>query len=227
LSVTGSYRMAANPGPQKHMVDFDLQEALAQPGCAICRLATRDVSRYLQSLLALVNDVKMRQELRMSGGLCREHAWQAAALGSRLSVYILWCDLVSAALGGLQHAIPRPRDAGQGGCMVCRRHAKATGIYCDVLVRHLERGGLRGDYAASAGLCVPHLWFAMTRAGAAAKRFLLETERSNLERLQADLQEVIRKNDYRFHNEPWGPERDAWRRATAKLAGENSIRMTD
>jgi hypothetical protein len=38
--------------------------------------------------------------------------------------------------------------------------------------------------------------------------------------LHAELAEIIRKHDYRYRDEPWGPEKDAWSRAAAKLAGE-------
>jgi len=35
--------------------------------------------------------------------------------------------------------------------------------------------------------------------------------------LQAELGEIVRKNDYRFRGEPWGSEKDAWLRALQKL----------
>jgi hypothetical protein len=41
-----------------------------------------------------------------------------------------------------------------------------------------------------------------------------------METLRAELGEFIRKNDYRFINEGFGAERDAWRRAVATGAGK-------
>jgi hypothetical protein len=46
---------------------------------------------------------------------------------------------------------------------------------------------------------------------------LRRREAQRLAALQAELEEIVRKNDYRFRGEPWGPERDAWLRALAKL----------
>ncbi len=46
----------------------------------------------------------------------------------------------------------------------------------------------------------------------------LRAEVAGLRRL-AELDEFIRKNDYRFRDEPWGQERDAWLRALNALAG--------
>jgi len=41
------------------------------------------------------------------------------------------------------------------------------------------------------------------------------------ERLTDQLSEIIRKSDYRFLDEPWGEEGDAWLRAIAVLAGSD------
>ena len=38
-----------------------------------------------------------------------------------------------------------------------------------------------------------------------------------MDALVAELEEFVRKNDYRFRDEPWGGERDAWRRALLRL----------
>ena len=42
-------------------------------------------------------------------------------------------------------------------------------------------------------------------------------EAKKLELLRGELNEVIRKNDYRFRSEEWGAERDAWVRALAMV----------
>lgn len=211
----GAISMSKNAAPPRHLAYFDLQEALGQPGCPICRLVARDTRRYLQSLLDSVNDVEMRRELRLAGGFCRKHTWQAARLGSHLSVSILWADLVTAFLDTAGHGLTAGR-----GCMACRKAAQMAEIYCDVLNRHLEQGELQPEYLSSTGLCLPHLQAALTTALPAARQFLANTEKANLTRLHAELAEIIRKHDYRYRDEPWGPEKDAWSRAAAKLAGE-------
>jgi len=47
----------------------------------------------------------------------------------------------------------------------------------------------------------------------------VNAQRRIWERLLAQLSEFIRKNDYRFRDEPVGEEGDAWLRAIAALAG--------
>ena len=46
---------------------------------------------------------------------------------------------------------------------------------------------------------------------------LLSLESEKLNKLRTELNEIIRKNDYRFRNEEWGAERDAWLRALNRL----------
>ena len=48
-------------------------------------------------------------------------------------------------------------------------------------------------------------------------KFLLDLEKRRLEALYTELEEMIRKNDYRFSHEEWGEEKDAWLRALTRL----------
>ena len=70
-------RQMAMKQPSRHMTYHDLREALAEPGCAFCRLVARAVDRYLRALLyESVNDPGLREKLRASRGFCRGHAWR-------------------------------------------------------------------------------------------------------------------------------------------------------
>lgn len=54
----------------------DLKEAMAQPGCPLCRLAARTERRYLSSFLyENVLDVGVREALRSAWGFCPQHTW--------------------------------------------------------------------------------------------------------------------------------------------------------
>ena len=56
---------------------FDLAEALTMPGCPICRLSLRHVSRFLSSIsYEYVNDPGVRAELCAARGYCAGHAGQ-------------------------------------------------------------------------------------------------------------------------------------------------------
>jgi hypothetical protein len=48
---------------------------------------------------------------------------------------------------------------------------------------------------------------------------VVAAQRSVWERLYDELGEFIRKNDHRFRDETFGPERDSWRRALEAISG--------
>jgi len=207
--------------PSRHMAYHDLREAFAEPGCAVCRLVANAVDRYFRTLLhERVNDPGVRERLRASFGFCREHSWQLQRRGDPLGISILWRDLLT------QRVQPENKRRGRTDkrrnqvCPACEIALEAQHRYLETLLEHLEAGALRDEYVASAGLCMSHLRAALRRSPSGARGFLLASESDNLRRLTDELSEIIRKNDYRFRDEPWGQERDAWIRATRKLAGE-------
>jgi hypothetical protein len=206
------------------MTYYDVSEALAQGGCCVCRLAERAVRRYLASLLwESVNDPGIREKLRAARGFCREHSWQLQSMGSPLSIAILWRDLLTQEIAELQRPgaeLKRRRSAPRGACPACEQRDGAEQRYLETLIEHLEAGELRTEYTESSGTCLTHLERALRLAPPQAHRFLIEAESGKLNRLVGELSEIIRKNDYRFRDEPWGAERDAGVRATGKLKGE-------
>ncbi|HEV8633003.1 MAG TPA: hypothetical protein VG370_02000 [Chloroflexota bacterium] len=181
--------------------------------CAACRTARRAVHGAARALDA--DDA--------AGELCPPHAWLGldlcgpAVVRRRLgpSVEHLCERIASAAddlrraesigIGRLAVATPSARRArgdlalrlspGQG-CAVCQAQLAAE-----------EAGPVgHGDV-----LCRPHL-LALDATSAATM--------GHWRSIVADLDEYIRKNDYRFRDEPRGPEqRSPWRAASAAAAG--------
>ncbi len=218
----------------------DLREALAEPGCPACRLVERDTGRYLDNLLwENVNDPSLRQEVRRALGFCREHTRMlisrpGASLGLALIARDVWRE-IQQATETVQFPAPKARRARtadlaasllvrltpRGECPVCAYARALEDLYLDVLLeRLLGEDGLLAAYQASGGLCFPHFRRALTRVrDSAVYAALVEAQRAIGQRRLAELDEFIRKNDYRFRDEPWGQERDAWLRALNALVG--------
>ncbi len=79
---------------------------------------------------------------------------------------------------------------------------------------------MRAALIRGGGLCLPHLRLALQASGpAAGYQALLAAQREAWSALMAELDEFIRKNDYRFQHEPMGDERDSWLRALDALLG--------
>jgi hypothetical protein len=164
---------------------FDLAEALTMPGCPICRLSLRHVSRFLAAVsYEYVNDPGVRAELRAARGYCAGHAYQFLRdTHNGLGTAIIYRDIVGWVLTELNAALMMPRwqahlDALIPGtwrlgarrlrtladrlsprtvCPACQTLAVASCRYARALVRHLADDPVRDRYRASDGLCIPHL----------------------------------------------------------------------
>lgn len=203
--------------------------------CALCRLTTRSVGRWLRVFVGeYVNDPAARETLRRARGFCALHARQLESLGDPLAVAILYSDLAglarerweqqggraggrSGGSGLLQRLRPGAATSAAAPCPACAAQTEAQGRYVHALADGLENAEVWSALDSDAGLCVPHVEQLIIFASPAAALRLRECEIERLTALQAELEEIVRKNDHRFRGEAWGPEKDAWRRALDKL----------
>jgi hypothetical protein len=230
----------------------ELIAACHEPGCPVCRVLAKRVRNYLDKLFyEHVNDLKLREELRLGRGFCRTHAWMALEMGvgDALGVAIIYHDVLTNVLrlwpsgvgvsggGGMLERLRRGgsglRGAArnlavalrpQGPCPACQQEADQLDLAVAVLMEAATRPELAAALEGSAGLCLPHfgkaLGGAQTEAQAAE---LLRLEEAKLAALDAELAELIRKNDYRFRDEAIGAEGDSWKRAVRMVVGEQDI----
>ena len=233
---------------------YDLRDALAQPGCAVCRLKADSANQFLDTLLwEHVNDPGTRRDIRRARGFCREHAWGLVRPGASLGVALIMRDVLQSALKLMAsasfQALPflslqrlhealaskQPTSATadlvarlgpQAMCPACKQAKIMERIYLDTLLDALlGEDGLLAAYESSDGLCLPHFRQALTQVRSEAVfEALINAQRAIWERLATDLSEFIRKNAYRFRDEPLGEEGDAWLRAVAALAGSRPER---
>jgi len=228
---------------------FALLEACAQPGCPVCRLEQQAVERYLDHLFyENVNDGGVRAHLRGSLGFCREHTSLLldAGLGDALGMSIIYHDVLGTVLKQLSgfktnqseptflswllRRVPpesaanleRVRQAvsPHQTCLACQQKESMGNMVLYELTGVLQNSELLTAFKKSDGLCLPHLRQACehVRDGAVLAE-LLKVEVEKLEKLHTELAEFIRKNDYRFMKEGFGPEGNAWRRAAGLAAG--------
>ncbi|MGC8837373.1 MAG: DUF6062 family protein [Anaerolineae bacterium] len=227
----------------------DLREALAQPGCALCRLKARTADQVVEALLwEQVNDPGLRRRVRQARGFCHEHAWLLVRQGASLGVAILLHDVLQdlldeteappfqppppLSLRRAQEALDRSRPSlataalvarlePHGPCPVCRQVEAMEGVYFQTLVEDLlGEDGLLDDFQASDGLCLPHFRQALALVREReAFDALLFAQRRIWQDLADRLSESIRKSDYRFRDEPLGEEAGSWLMAIVAVAG--------
>ncbi|HEX8968834.1 MAG TPA: DUF6062 family protein [Chloroflexota bacterium] len=221
---------------------FEVAAALREPGCAVCRTALRSVERLIRSIAyEQVNDPALRARLRHVGGFCNRHAHQWLREASNvLGTALIYRDVLRTALAELESG--STASAQRGGllrsllgsaagssmaddtCPACQTQLEAEARYLEALLDVLnsdEEG--RAALAASSGLCRRHTLAARRTGTPGAARVLQQTRRT-LTDLLSDLDEVIRKEDYRFRHEPRSEaERTAPSRAIAWAAGFDGL----
>lgn len=216
------------------MIDFfafDIVEALAQPGCALCRVLAEFEEREMATFAREGRRVpEARTRFHASGGFCRQHAWlfHRVVMASRSGMPIadIYGQLVENDVELLRHA----RTAGPGvlarpgACPACTAAEAALERKAGFFVDALSDGGVRSSYTDSDGFCAAHLAAALAASGDAvpgAARFLLSDRRRRLERLALGLAEYDRKRDHRYAREPKGDEQRSITDVVRLYAGED------
>lgn len=228
---------------------FDLIETFAKPGCALCALALRDVDHFLDLLLyERVNEPDSHRAFRASRGLCSEHGGQLVQhKGGALAIAVLYKATVDEVLkvmaqstvdGQSQSGFARLLNANggarginladqlepQGPCMACQLLADSEERYVQVMIQHLADARLQEAYRTSEGLCLPHFRQVLRQVRDSSHlRLLISIQTAIWEKLKAELQVFIDKNDHYRSRESMGVEGDSWQRAIKRMAGERGV----
>ena len=113
-------------------------------------------------------------------------------------------------------------------CPACLSLSESDRSNCQTMIRMMvEDQGFRIIFKESNGLCLPHLTELMRFASERLDRqsfssvveILLPLQVKRFKRLKFELSEFIRKQDYRFRKEGFGPEFDVVERTILKLIG--------
>ena len=230
--------------PEASSINYhNVLQACTEPGCPLCRLAENSVDAYLRALMyELVTDPEARDQIRETLGFCNPHAHRLLTLtGSALGIGIIYRDVVNTVieqLAAVRFAPPRGilfRRAGAGEavpqalsprrpCAVCDQQEKMESLALRVMIEGLREERLQAALRASAGICLPHLRRALGAVRNPADfETLVAISRDRYAALRAELDEFIRKNDYRFQREGMGAEGNSWQRAVHAMAGSPTL----
>jgi hypothetical protein len=174
--------------------------------------------------------------------------------GASLGIAIIYRDLLRRAMGELENARFAPanklslrraqefldpekptvateavvrRLQPEAECPACAHRDMMETIALTAMLNALAQNDERMQAAlkTSVGLCLPHLRRALelTRDETAFENLLAMTK-EHLATLANELDEFIRKSDYRFNKDGFGPEGDSWRRALAWMVGAKGVR---
>lgn len=232
------------------LIAENIKGACTKEGCPICRLVDQSVRHFIRGMFyENVNDPPVRAQLRASLGFCITHARMMLepGMGEALGISIIYHDILNVLLlrlpdapaiesdqtPGLMRWLNRNEQSAdrfaaidqalelQAPCLVCEHRIKIEQLHLDALVTMLAEDEFIPILAGSQGLCLPHFLRAIRSAGAgenAQRLFQLQSE--SMTGLKVDLAEFVRKNDYRFADEGFGHESDAWKRALRLFGAE-------
>jgi hypothetical protein len=225
---------AGAPGPD--IVFLKLQDALDGSGCPICRIGAQITERFLWGYLyERVNDAASRRELIAARGFCHRHAWALRRFHDTLGIAILYRHLLEELAGDIRRSAAgtarTPRAAADrlraalapaGGCPACLHVRDLERSALQALVTRLELPEVRARLSGPASLCMPHFLAAAAMADRAGQTRLVEAQLVVITMVHDDLDELVRKHDYRFREEGITVnEAASWTRAIELLVGRD------
>jgi hypothetical protein len=97
-------------------------------------------------------------------------------------------------------------------------------MYLEILLDYISEEDFGREFSRSSGVCFPHLTIAVEKyPGHRNLGMLIQKQMKKWESLKAELEEFIRKHDYKYADEPRGEESDSWMRALEMLAGKREV----
>ena len=201
--------------------------------CVVCHLLRdRAFDLAAQWQYALAQDPHAQAEFIEAQTWCNRHGWffqEIAAPQTLGRLHRELCGRVQAWISRLLHG-DLPPVAGGGGspilggvfgerrCPLCEDEAAFHQVLLGELGRGLASGPLRPAFAASAGVCLPHLAALLdTVADEGTTRFLLESTADHLRRMMQELETFEAETASRRRR--YGSAGDAPLRAMARWVG--------
>jgi hypothetical protein len=198
-------------------------------------------------------DIEHRRRLSQSQGFCLLHTWQLAQRHYTSQLAFVYRDVLADVFDGLDRDYKKlppgdERESRQAAtwkvwwrkwrsrmragpahelCPICRIRLEAEARYVAILLQQLRSEEMRALLVQSTGLCLIHFKQARKLVEVIdpiGLHRLLECQRRCIQRILSEVEEMLRKDDYRFRKEPRGNEMTSWRRAAKLCAGNPGVR---
>lgn len=243
--------MKENEDQSTRSRDIDaLRAAFFREGCAVCAVILENMQLIMDSWqYEGFTNVDHRHDLIRTRGFCAMHTWQLAQLPTSFQLGVVYREVLTEVVGVLEREQQaaesskkrtfmgrlKPQHASNSDgvrprfeqCYFCQARERIEARLIDTFVGLLHTSEDRDRMSQSTGLCLLH--FTQARAwaeehDAEGARYLLDCQYVCLKRVLGEVEELVRKHDYRFKNEPRGDEMTSWRRAAEVCAGLPGVR---
>ncbi len=229
-----------------------LRAAFGREGCPVCIVVLEAIQRSMDAWqYEGFTDVEQRLELIRSRGFCPLHTWQLAELNTAFQLALVYSGVLSDVLAPLKLDAARQSkperlsrwstwwkrwshrpattyaEPAIDHCPFCRSRASTEHRLISTLLDLLQSEEIQRLMSQSTGLCLLHFTQARNQAEKGDPmqlHSLLECQHICMQRILGEVQELIRKHDYRFGDEARGHEMTAWRRAAELCVGNPGVR---
>lgn len=204
---------------EKNSVYYTLLESMEQDLCPLCRLTEESVKSTMGSILYEgMTDFQFRSQLKKARGFCRHHAQVFLQEGDALAHALVYSDALR---GALEDAVADDFSVyeTEKDCYFCKHARKTEEVYTAAMTEAFGEAEFLEKYKKDGLLCMHHL--GLVRQNGKVKKVseeqYLAVAQATVDKYQAliaHLDEIQRKNDYRYTAEKWtDAEREAWKKA--------------
>ena len=210
-------------GPRRKFVGYDdLLKILGNADCPVCFMVRRSLRHYLSiELIEELTVPEFREPLQTSLGYCKGHSeYVGHASRNRLQamgVAIVYEDLLRIVERRLEN---RTSSRPTGDCPLCGIQKDVESYAVQLIADYASDMEFHQHYDNAQGVCIRHLHAISLLVQGEAYEFLISSHEKKLSRLIGNLDEFIRKHDYRFTSEkPTGAEAHSCQQAVRCIVG--------
>lgn len=208
---------------EKDIVYHALKDCMEGGACPICAQTETNLRGTMRSVLyESMTDVEIRETIKSARGFCRHHSNLFLEQGDALNHAIVYGDALRSALQDVVNGDYKYYEDRQS-CYFCDMAKEAEAAYTKACWDALHEEAFFEAYKQGGLLCMVHL-HAMEQASEQEKNgeeFYLKLAQATIDKYQVmikELDEIIRKSDYRNLSEEWTDgEKTAWRRAVSVI----------
>ena len=207
----------------KDMIYHALRDSMENDCCPICRRTDESVRQTMRSILYEgMTDMDIRKAIMAQRGFCNHHSQVFLEEGDALAHAIVYSDALRGALKDAVADDFTPYETVKD-CYFCQHARETEAQYVNACYDALHEAEFLEQYKKSGMLCMHHLHSIRKHSLAAkdAEAFYLTVAQATVDKYQIlikELDEIQRKNDYRFTGEKWTEgEKTAWKRAVSVI----------
>ncbi|MCK9478318.1 MAG: DUF6062 family protein [Firmicutes bacterium] len=205
----------------KDMVWYALYDAMQKEQCPICELVIKGTLQSIESFLYEgVNDRALRSEICSANGFCSHHAYMMMKKGDPLAHALIYGDLLNRAIDFSNSSNNKGQNSSRPSnkCLFCSQANASEKIYIEAFTNAFGDEKFSEKYSKGGLLCMPHLNMIQNFNKKPNISKIKEITLSKYEKLIHHLDEIKRKNDYRFSHEEWSKQEAlAWKQVVYVL----------